>query len=53
MGKQLCLQAYPHPQQVKIELCGLIGKGTSVFPSQEWVFTEVRSIWSKIQKKKS
>ncbi|XP_074538251.1 polypeptide N-acetylgalactosaminyltransferase 6 [Halichoeres trimaculatus] len=40
IGKQLCLQALPHPHQVKIELCSLKGKGTALSPSQEWMFTE-------------
>lgn len=40
IGRQLCLQALPHPQKVKIELCRLKGKGTSLDPAQEWVFTE-------------
>ncbi|XP_051805098.1 polypeptide N-acetylgalactosaminyltransferase 6-like [Acanthochromis polyacanthus] len=37
IGKQLCLHA---SEPVKIELCQLKGKGTSVSPQQEWVFTE-------------
>ncbi|XP_054465148.1 polypeptide N-acetylgalactosaminyltransferase 6 [Anoplopoma fimbria] len=40
IGKQLCLHATPHPEAVKIELCQLKGKGTSVSPQQEWVLTE-------------
>ncbi|XP_071380956.1 polypeptide N-acetylgalactosaminyltransferase 6 [Centroberyx affinis] len=40
IGKQLCLQAVPQPEQVKIDLCQLKGKGTSLAPQQEWVFTE-------------
>ncbi|CDQ87176.1 unnamed protein product [Oncorhynchus mykiss] len=40
IGKQLCLQANPQPDQVKIELCTLKGQGTSVAPQQEWLFTE-------------
>ncbi|XP_042347387.1 LOW QUALITY PROTEIN: polypeptide N-acetylgalactosaminyltransferase 6 [Plectropomus leopardus] len=40
IGKQLCLHAVPHPEQVKIELCQLKGKGTSLSPQQEWIFTE-------------
>ncbi|XP_029291156.1 polypeptide N-acetylgalactosaminyltransferase 6 [Cottoperca gobio] len=40
IGKQLCLHAIPSPESVKIELCHLKGKGTSVAPQQEWVFTE-------------
>ncbi|XP_029011614.1 polypeptide N-acetylgalactosaminyltransferase 6 [Betta splendens] len=40
IGKQLCLQAAPQSEPVKIELCQLKGKGTSVAPQQEWVFTE-------------
>uniref|UniRef100_A0A6Q2Z1N3 Polypeptide N-acetylgalactosaminyltransferase n=1 Tax=Esox lucius TaxID=8010 RepID=A0A6Q2Z1N3_ESOLU len=39
IGKQLCLQASPPPDPVKIELCTLKGLGTSVLPHQEWVFT--------------
>ncbi|XP_047452966.1 polypeptide N-acetylgalactosaminyltransferase 6 [Mugil cephalus] len=38
-GKQLCLQATTQPEPVKIELCQLKGKGTSLSPQQEWVFT--------------
>ncbi|KAG8002702.1 Polypeptide N-acetylgalactosaminyltransferase 6 [Nibea albiflora] len=41
-GKQLCLHATPQPEPVKIELCQLKGKGTSLSPQQEWVFIEVR-----------
>uniref|UniRef100_UPI0037E92574 polypeptide N-acetylgalactosaminyltransferase 6-like n=1 Tax=Semicossyphus pulcher TaxID=241346 RepID=UPI0037E92574 len=40
MNKQLCLHAWPQPEQVKIELCQLKGKGTSLSPQEEWVFTE-------------
>ncbi|KAK9515389.1 hypothetical protein VZT92_026040 [Zoarces viviparus] len=40
IGKQLCLQATPQPEAVKIEFCQRKGKGTSVLPNQEWVFTE-------------
>lgn len=40
IGKQLCLRANPQPDVVKIELCQLKGKGTSVAPEEEWVFTE-------------
>ncbi|CAB1336759.1 unnamed protein product [Coregonus sp. 'balchen'] len=40
IGKQLCLQANPQPDQVKIELCTLKGQGSSVAPQQEWLFTE-------------
>ncbi|XP_034028239.1 polypeptide N-acetylgalactosaminyltransferase 6 [Thalassophryne amazonica] len=40
IGKQLCLHATLQPEQVKIELCQLKGRGTSVSPQQEWVFTE-------------
>ncbi|KAA8591103.1 hypothetical protein FQN60_002046 [Etheostoma spectabile] len=40
IGKQLCLHATPQPDPVKIELCQLKGKGTSVAPQQEWVFSE-------------
>ncbi|XP_068588746.1 polypeptide N-acetylgalactosaminyltransferase 6 [Cebidichthys violaceus] len=40
IGKQLCLQATPQPEGVKVELCQLKGKGTSVSPKQEWVFTQ-------------
>lgn len=41
IGKQLCLHASHYPEQVKIELCTLKGKGTSLIPEQEWEFTEV------------
>ncbi|KAF6724776.1 Polypeptide N-acetylgalactosaminyltransferase 6 [Oryzias melastigma] len=40
IGKQLCLQAFDQPEQVRIELCQLKGKGTEVAPQQKWVFTE-------------
>ncbi|XP_008316376.1 polypeptide N-acetylgalactosaminyltransferase 6 [Cynoglossus semilaevis] len=40
IGKQLCLHATPHPELVKLELCQLKGKGTSLAPQQEWIFTE-------------
>uniref|UniRef100_A0A8C1H7R4 Polypeptide N-acetylgalactosaminyltransferase n=1 Tax=Cyprinus carpio carpio TaxID=630221 RepID=A0A8C1H7R4_CYPCA len=40
-GNQLCLHASPYPEPVKIELCTLKGKGSSLTPEQEWVFTEV------------
>ncbi|MCI4387664.1 hypothetical protein PGIGA_G00076820 [Pangasianodon gigas] len=40
VGKQLCLHATSYPEQVKIELCQLKGRGTSVAPQQEWIFTE-------------
>ncbi|KAM4610735.1 polypeptide N-acetylgalactosaminyltransferase 6 isoform 1-T2 [Polymixia lowei] len=40
IGKQLCLHAVPQPEQVKIEVCQLKGKGTSLAPQQEWAFTE-------------
>ncbi|XP_058498278.1 polypeptide N-acetylgalactosaminyltransferase 6 [Solea solea] len=40
IGKQLCLHATPYPERVKIELCQRKGKGTSLSPQQEWVFTE-------------
>uniref|UniRef100_A0A8C7XIF9 Polypeptide N-acetylgalactosaminyltransferase n=1 Tax=Oryzias sinensis TaxID=183150 RepID=A0A8C7XIF9_9TELE len=40
IGKQLCLQAFDHPEQVRIELCQLKGKGTDVAPQQQWIFTE-------------
>ncbi|XP_051280794.1 polypeptide N-acetylgalactosaminyltransferase 6 [Dicentrarchus labrax] len=40
IGKQLCLHAAPQSEQVKIELCQRKGKGTSLPPQQEWVFTE-------------
>uniref|UniRef100_A0A673I5W7 Polypeptide N-acetylgalactosaminyltransferase n=1 Tax=Sinocyclocheilus rhinocerous TaxID=307959 RepID=A0A673I5W7_9TELE len=40
IGKQLCLHASPYPEPVKIELCTLKGKGSSLTPEQEWVFTE-------------
>lgn len=41
IGKQLCLQASPYPEPLKIEHCTLKGKGSSLAPEQEWVFTEV------------
>lgn len=44
IGKQLCLQAFDQPEQVRIELCQLKGKGTEVAPQQKWVFTEVSNI---------
>ncbi|XP_063320314.1 polypeptide N-acetylgalactosaminyltransferase 6 [Pelmatolapia mariae] len=40
IGKQLCLHAAVRSDPVKLELCHLKGKGTSVAPEQEWVFTE-------------
>lgn len=40
IGKQLCLHATSHPDPVKLEMCQLKGKGTSISPQQEWVFTE-------------
>lgn len=40
IGKQLCLHATPQPEQMKIELCQLKGKGTSLGPQQEWIFTD-------------
>uniref|UniRef100_A0A3Q0TDF8 Polypeptide N-acetylgalactosaminyltransferase n=1 Tax=Amphilophus citrinellus TaxID=61819 RepID=A0A3Q0TDF8_AMPCI len=40
IGKQLCLHASGQSEPVKIELCQLKGKGTSLAPEQEWVFTE-------------
>uniref|UniRef100_A0A8C5H946 Polypeptide N-acetylgalactosaminyltransferase n=1 Tax=Gouania willdenowi TaxID=441366 RepID=A0A8C5H946_GOUWI len=40
IGKQLCLTAAPLPEPMKIELCQLKGKGTSLSPDQEWIFTE-------------
>ncbi|KAI7794187.1 polypeptide N-acetylgalactosaminyltransferase 6 [Triplophysa rosa] len=40
IGKQLCLHASHYPEQVKIELCTLKGKGSSLVPEQEWEFTE-------------
>ncbi|XP_031139913.1 polypeptide N-acetylgalactosaminyltransferase 6 [Sander lucioperca] len=40
IGKQLCLHATPQPEPVTIKLCQLKGKGTSVAPQQEWVFSE-------------
>lgn len=43
IGKQLCLHANPQPEPVKMEICQLKGKGTSVSPQQEWIMTEVRS----------
>uniref|UniRef100_A0A672L0E2 Polypeptide N-acetylgalactosaminyltransferase n=1 Tax=Sinocyclocheilus grahami TaxID=75366 RepID=A0A672L0E2_SINGR len=44
IGKQLCLHASPYPEPVKIELCTLEGKGSSLTPEQEWVVTEVSVI---------
>uniref|UniRef100_A0A672L050 Polypeptide N-acetylgalactosaminyltransferase n=1 Tax=Sinocyclocheilus grahami TaxID=75366 RepID=A0A672L050_SINGR len=41
IGKQLCLHASPYPEPVKIELCTLEGKGSSLTPEQEWVVTEI------------
>lgn len=40
IGKQLCLHASPQPGPLKLELCTLKGKGTSVSPQQEWIFFE-------------
>ncbi|XP_053339294.1 polypeptide N-acetylgalactosaminyltransferase 6 [Clarias gariepinus] len=40
LGKQLCLHATIYPQQVKIELCQLKGRGTNIDPQQEWILTE-------------
>ncbi|XP_068609860.1 polypeptide N-acetylgalactosaminyltransferase 6 [Brachionichthys hirsutus] len=40
IGKQLCLHAKPQSEPVTIEQCQLKGKGTSLSPQQEWVFTE-------------
>ncbi|KAM8830078.1 polypeptide N-acetylgalactosaminyltransferase 6 [Synchiropus picturatus] len=40
IGKQLCLEATPPGEKVKIELCQRKGRGTSVALSQEWLFTE-------------
>ncbi|KAI4871770.1 hypothetical protein NFI96_010924 [Prochilodus magdalenae] len=40
IGKQLCLHASPNPQQVRIEMCQLKGRGTRMAPEQEWIFTE-------------
>ncbi|XP_007556725.1 polypeptide N-acetylgalactosaminyltransferase 6-like [Poecilia formosa] len=40
IGKQLCLHANDQSEPVKIELCQLKGRGTSLSPQQEWVFTE-------------
>lgn len=50
IGKQLCLHASQYPEQVKIELCILKGKGSSLAPEQEWVFTEVSVLenWTDI-----
>nr|XP_046252578.1 polypeptide N-acetylgalactosaminyltransferase 6 [Scatophagus argus] len=39
IGKQLCLHATPHSEPVNIEICQRKGKGTSLAPQQEWVFT--------------
>ncbi|XP_054636551.1 polypeptide N-acetylgalactosaminyltransferase 6 [Dunckerocampus dactyliophorus] len=40
IGKELCLHAVPHPAPVRIEKCQLHGKGTSLLPQQEWIFTK-------------
>lgn len=40
IGKQLCLHSTMYPDQVKIEPCQLKGRGTSVAPQQEWIFTQ-------------
>ncbi|XP_077370128.1 polypeptide N-acetylgalactosaminyltransferase 6 [Festucalex cinctus] len=40
IGKQLCLQATPHPERVKIEPCALKGADSKPSPDQEWVFTQ-------------
>ncbi|XP_068183163.1 polypeptide N-acetylgalactosaminyltransferase 6 [Antennarius striatus] len=40
IGKQLCLHAKPQSEPVIIEKCQLKGKGSSLSPQQEWVFTE-------------
>ncbi|KAF7209772.1 polypeptide N-acetylgalactosaminyltransferase 6 [Nothobranchius furzeri] len=40
IGKQLCLHASDQAEPVKIELCQLKGRGTSLSPQQEWIFTE-------------
>ncbi|XP_060930241.1 polypeptide N-acetylgalactosaminyltransferase 6 [Limanda limanda] len=40
IGKELCLHANTQPDPVKIEFCQLKGKGSSLSPQQEWVFTE-------------
>ncbi|CAN9516149.1 unnamed protein product [Ophioblennius macclurei] len=40
IGKQLCLHATNYPDAVKLEMCQLKGKGTSVAPQQEWILTE-------------
>ncbi|KAI5096006.1 polypeptide N-acetylgalactosaminyltransferase 6, partial [Silurus meridionalis] len=44
MGKQLCLHATSFPEQVKIELCHLKGRGTNVAPEQEWILSEKQLI---------
>uniref|UniRef100_A0A3B3V6K0 UDP-N-acetyl-alpha-D-galactosamine:polypeptide N-acetylgalactosaminyltransferase 6 (GalNAc-T6) n=1 Tax=Poecilia latipinna TaxID=48699 RepID=A0A3B3V6K0_9TELE len=36
IGKQLCLHANDQSEPVKIELCKLKGRGTSLSPQQEW-----------------
>uniref|UniRef100_A0A674CVG2 Polypeptide N-acetylgalactosaminyltransferase n=1 Tax=Salmo trutta TaxID=8032 RepID=A0A674CVG2_SALTR len=51
IGKQLCLQANPQPDQVKIELCTLKGLGTSVAPQQEWIFTEENLLKNPLSRK--
>ncbi|XP_056156463.1 polypeptide N-acetylgalactosaminyltransferase 6 [Lampris incognitus] len=40
IAKELCLHAHLQPEQVKVEQCQLAGKGSSLGPQQEWVFTE-------------
>ncbi|KAM8754864.1 polypeptide N-acetylgalactosaminyltransferase 6 [Acanthopagrus schlegelii] len=40
IGNQLCVHAAPKSEPVKLELCQRKGKGTSLSPQQEWVFTE-------------
>uniref|UniRef100_A0A4W4GUC2 Polypeptide N-acetylgalactosaminyltransferase n=1 Tax=Electrophorus electricus TaxID=8005 RepID=A0A4W4GUC2_ELEEL len=44
IAKQLCLHARPFPDQVKVELCQLQGRGTSIAPEQEWVWVKVRHV---------
>ncbi|KAJ8370016.1 hypothetical protein SKAU_G00100440 [Synaphobranchus kaupii] len=39
IGKQLCLQAWPEPKQVSVEMCQLKGRGTQVDQRQRWEFT--------------
>ncbi|CAG07452.1 unnamed protein product, partial [Tetraodon nigroviridis] len=40
IGKEFCLHAAPHPEEVKIEECQRRGHNTALAPQQEWIFTE-------------